>query len=91
MKRQDRFIPKLLFDVQYTLLFHAFQFHFFGVRRSIFPDGGKNAILIGMDIYRALQKHLDVMPVAFPESPSGIEIDILRRFFSEEEALLAWG
>lgn len=44
-----------------------------------------------MDIYRALQKHLDVMPVAFPETDTGIEIDILRRFFSEEEATVALG
>ncbi len=30
-----------------------------------------------------------MMPVAFPETASGIEIDILRRFFTEEEAEVA--
>lgn len=43
-------------------------------------------MLGGMDVYQRLRKHLDVMPVAFPQTGSGIELDILRRFFSEEEA-----
>lgn len=43
-----------------------------------------------MDIYQRLRKHFDVMPVAFPETDSGIEIDILRRFFTEEEAEVAF-
>src|SRR6056297_3615947 len=42
-----------------------------------------------MDIYHRLRKHFDMMPVAFPETASGIEIDILRRFFTEEEAEVA--
>ncbi len=41
------------------------------------------------DIYRALRAHFDVMPVAYPASESGIEIDILKRFFSPEEAVIA--
>ena len=41
------------------------------------------------ELYRRLARHIDVMPVAFPESSSGIELAILRRFFSEEEAELA--
>jgi hypothetical protein len=45
-----------------------------------------HGMLGGMDVYQRLRKHLDVMPVAFPETGSGIELDILRRFFSEEEA-----
>ncbi|HKK65077.1 MAG TPA: 4Fe-4S binding protein [Clostridia bacterium] len=40
-------------------------------------------------LYRTLQAHLDVMPVAFPKSKSGIEIDILKRFYTEEEAGIA--
>lgn len=42
-------------------------------------------------LYEQLRAHLDVMPVAFPKSESGIEIDILKRFYSEEEALVALG
>ncbi len=40
-------------------------------------------------LYRTLQAHLDIMPVAFPPSESGIEIDILKRFYTEAEARLA--
>ena len=42
-----------------------------------------------MDIYRRLRDHFDVMPVGFPKSWSEIELDILRRFFDEDEALVA--
>lgn len=40
-------------------------------------------------LYRRLARHIDVMPVAFPPSSSGIELAILRRFFPEREAELA--
>lgn len=43
------------------------------------------------DPYRALQRHLDTMPVRFPKTRSGVEIRILKRLFSEEEARLALG
>lgn len=38
------------------------------------------------DVYRRLQEHLDVMPVGFPATKSGVELSILRRLFTEEEA-----
>ncbi len=38
------------------------------------------------DIYRRLQEHLDVMPVGFPATESGVELSILRRLFTPEEA-----
>lgn len=38
------------------------------------------------DVYRRLQEHLDVMPVGFPATESGVELSILRRLFTEEEA-----
>lgn len=41
------------------------------------------------DIYRQLQRHLDNMPVPFPETKSGVEISLLKRLFDEEEALIA--
>jgi len=42
-----------------------------------------------MDIYRQLQRSLDEMPVGFPASSSGVEIRILKRLFTPEEAGLA--
>jgi len=41
------------------------------------------------DIYRKLQRHLDRMPVAFPATESGVELRILQRLFTPEEARLA--
>ncbi|MGE5344541.1 MAG: 4Fe-4S binding protein, partial [Acidithiobacillales bacterium] len=38
------------------------------------------------DVYRKLRAHLDVMPVGFPATTSGVELRILRRLFTEEEA-----
>ena len=38
------------------------------------------------DVYRRLQQHIDNMPVAFPATESGIELRILRRLFTPEEA-----
>jgi len=41
------------------------------------------------DIYRLLQRHLDKMPVPFPETESGVELSLLKRLFNEEEAGIA--
>ena len=41
------------------------------------------------DVYRQLQRHLDKMPVPFPETESGVEISLLKRLFDEEEAYIA--
>jgi formate hydrogenlyase subunit 6/NADH:ubiquinone oxidoreductase subunit I len=38
------------------------------------------------DVYRKLQRHIDVMPVGFPATESGVELSILRRLFTPEEA-----
>lgn len=38
------------------------------------------------DLYRRLQVHLDRMPVGFPATASGVEIRILKRLFTSEEA-----
>ncbi len=38
------------------------------------------------DVYRRLQRHLDKMPVGFPATDSGVELRILRRLFTPEEA-----
>jgi H+/Na+-translocating ferredoxin:NAD+ oxidoreductase subunit B len=41
------------------------------------------------DVYRRLQQHLDALPVGFPATESGVEIRILRRLFTPEEAEVA--
>lgn len=38
------------------------------------------------DVYRKLQQHLDNMPVGFPATESGVELRILKRLFTPEEA-----
>ena len=43
----------------------------------------------GADVYRRLQRHLDNMPVGFPATESGVEIRILERLFTPEEAEVA--
>ena len=42
-----------------------------------------------MDIYDKLARHLDNLPGGFPPTESGVELRILRRLFSPEEAELA--
>lgn len=41
------------------------------------------------DIYRKLARHLDDLPAGFPATESGVEIRILKRLFTPEEAELA--
>ncbi len=41
------------------------------------------------DVYRRLARHLDGLPGGFPPTESGVELRILRRLFTEEEAELA--
>lgn len=43
----------------------------------------------GGDVYRKLAKRLDDMPGGFPATDSGVELRILRRLFSPEEAAIA--
>jgi Pyruvate/2-oxoacid:ferredoxin oxidoreductase delta subunit len=38
------------------------------------------------DVYRRLQQHIDRMPVGFPATESGVELRILKRLFTPEEA-----
>jgi formate hydrogenlyase subunit 6/NADH:ubiquinone oxidoreductase subunit I len=41
------------------------------------------------DAYRRLQKHLDKMPVGYPATKSGVEIDVLKTIFTPQEASIA--
>jgi len=41
------------------------------------------------EIYRKLAKHLDNLPGGFPATETGVELRILRRLFTQEEAALA--
>ncbi len=40
------------------------------------------------DVYRELQKRLDLYSVGFPSTNSGVEIKILKKLFSEEDATI---
>jgi len=42
-----------------------------------------------MDVYERLAEHLDTLPGGFPRTESGVEMRILRRLFSPEDADLA--
>ena len=37
------------------------------------------------DLYRRLQKHLDRLPIPFPETKTGIELKLLKSLFTEKE------
>ncbi|HEY45106.1 MAG TPA: 4Fe-4S binding protein [Anaerolineae bacterium] len=41
------------------------------------------------DVYQRLARHLDNLPGGFPATESGVELRILRRLFTEQEAALA--
>ena len=41
------------------------------------------------DVYQELREHLDSFPGGFPPTESGVEIRILKRLFSSDEAELA--
>ena len=43
------------------------------------------------DIYQQLANHLDRLPAGFPPTDSGVELRILRRLFTAEEARIAMG
>lgn len=41
------------------------------------------------NLYRELQMHLDKLPIGFPATESGVELELLKYFFSIEEAMAA--
>ena len=43
------------------------------------------------DLYRQLAQHLDNLPAGFPPTKSGVELRILKRLFTPEEATVAMG
>ena len=43
------------------------------------------------DVYQELATHLDRLPAGFPATESGVELRILKRLFTEEEARIAQG
>ncbi len=54
-------------------------------------DGDKfdKGTIMSDDIYYKLREHLDTMPAGFPETESGAEIKILKKFFTPFEAEIA--
>ena len=47
------------------------------------------AVATNIAVYRHLQQHLDQLPIGFPTTTSGVEIEILQYFFSPAEAEVA--
>jgi NAD-dependent dihydropyrimidine dehydrogenase PreA subunit len=47
-----------------------------------------SALVRDDDLYRALQRHLDKMPVPYPATASGVELRILKQLFPPEDARL---
>jgi electron transport complex protein RnfB len=41
------------------------------------------------DVYRKLQEHLHQQPMGYPPTKSGVEINLLKKLFAEEEAKIA--
>ncbi|MBU2552733.1 MAG: 4Fe-4S binding protein [Proteobacteria bacterium] len=41
------------------------------------------------DVYRVLQEYLDSLPVGYPRTESGVELEILKKLFEPEEAEMA--
>jgi len=41
------------------------------------------------NVYDDLAAHLDRLPAGFPRTPTGVELRILKRLFTPEEAALA--
>jgi len=44
---------------------------------------------MGKDVYQRLAEHLDNLPGGYPVTESGVELRILRRLLTEQEAALA--
>ena len=44
---------------------------------------------IATDVYRRLQRKLNKMPVGYPATKTGVEISLLKRIFTEEQAAVA--
>lgn len=42
-----------------------------------------------LDVYERLQQHLDRLPMGFPKSRSGVEMELLQKLFDSEEAGMA--
>jgi len=40
-------------------------------------------------IYKELKEHLDSFPIGYPSTKSGVEMDLLKYFFTTEEARIA--
>jgi hypothetical protein len=43
------------------------------------------------DIYERVRQRLDMFPQGFPKTPSGVELEILRRLFTPEEGEVMLG
>ena len=46
-------------------------------------------MVVASNPYRSLQEHLDGMPVGYPATESGVEIELLKAVFTPEQARVA--
>jgi hypothetical protein len=46
-------------------------------------------MIAATDAYRNLQEHLDKMPVGYPATKSGVEINLLKAIFTPEQAKIS--
>ena len=49
----------------------------------------RKEVIMGRDVYEKLAEHLDNLPGGYPKTASGVEMRILRRLFSKEDAEFA--
>jgi electron transport complex protein RnfB len=42
--------------------------------------------MMAEDVYERLREHLDSLPVGYPRARSGVELRVLKKLFTEEEA-----
>ncbi len=47
------------------------------------------SIFMETSVYRKLQRHLDTFPIGFPETQTGVDLRVLKYFFTEKEAEIA--
>jgi ferredoxin len=49
----------------------------------------RQEVMMAVDVYQQLARHLDQLPAGFPPTDSGVELRLLRHLFSPEEAAFA--
>lgn len=56
------------------------------IKHSTSMESKQGGEIVSNDLFASLRKHLDKQPGGFPETQSGAEVDILKRFYTPEQA-----